>query len=72
MNNAKQLQTSLVNHFKLSTAQRPQTDAEQQKMAHMPYSSTVGSLMYVIVLTMLNISHVSVVSKFMANPSYEN
>ncbi|KAH9750881.1 Integrase catalytic domain-containing protein [Citrus sinensis] len=73
MNDAKQVQTPLANHFKLSAAQCPQTDAEQQKMACIPYSSVVGSLMYAMVLTRPDISHaVSLVSRFMANPGYEH
>ncbi|KAH9770104.1 hypothetical protein KPL71_012259 [Citrus sinensis] len=45
MNDGKQVQTPLASHFKLSTAQCPQTEAEQQKMACIPYSSVeVASL----------------------------
>ena len=73
MNDAKQVQKPLASHFKLSTAQCPQTEAEQQKMACIPYSSAVGSLMYAKVLTRLDISHaVSLVSRFMANPRYKH
>ncbi|KAH9779695.1 Integrase catalytic domain-containing protein [Citrus sinensis] len=57
MNDAKQMQTPLANHFKLFAAQCPQTKAKQQKMACIPYSSAVGSLMYVMVLTRLDIAH---------------
>ncbi|KAK9229519.1 hypothetical protein WN944_022482 [Citrus x changshan-huyou] len=46
MDDAKQVQTPLAGHFKLSAAQYPQTEAEQQKMACIPYSSAVGSLIY--------------------------
>lgn len=73
MNNVKQVQTSLANHFKLSAAQCSQTDAEQQKMAHIPYSSAMGSLIYAIVFIRLDISHdVSVVSRFIENRGYEH
>ena len=73
MDDAKQVQTPLAGHFKLSAAQCPQTEAEQQKMACIPYSSAVGSLMYAMILTRLDISHsVSLVSRFMANPGYEH
>ncbi|KAH9672650.1 hypothetical protein KPL70_017818 [Citrus sinensis] len=72
-NEAKQVQTPLASHFKLSAAQCPQTEAEQPKMACIPYSSAVGSLMYAMVLTRPDISHaVSLVSRFMANPGYEH
>ncbi|KAH9697198.1 hypothetical protein KPL71_023512 [Citrus sinensis] len=51
----------------------PQIDAEQDKMASLPYSSAVGSLMYVMVLPRPDISHVvSVVSRFMSNPGHEH
>ncbi|KAH9767170.1 hypothetical protein KPL71_011175 [Citrus sinensis] len=73
MHEFKSVQTPLANHFKLSAAQCPQTDAEQGKMARIPYSSAVGSLMYAMVLTRPDISHaVSIVSRFMANPGYEH
>lgn len=42
-------------------------------MAHIPYLSVVGSLMYAMVLTRLDISHiVSEKSRFMANSSFEH
>ena len=38
-------------------------------MSHVPYASTVGSIMYVMVCTRLEISHaVSVVSRYMDHP----
>ena len=49
MNDVKQVQTSLANHFKLSVAQCSQTDAEQQKMAHIPYLSAMSRLIYAMV-----------------------
>ncbi|KAH9658397.1 hypothetical protein KPL70_023479 [Citrus sinensis] len=73
MDEAKQVQTPLASHFKLSAAQCPQTEAEQQRMACIPYSSAVGSLRYAMVLTRPDISHaVSMVSRFMANSGYEH
>lgn len=42
-------------------------------MSHVPYSSAVGSIMYTMVCTRPNISQaVSVVSRYMANPSKEH
>ncbi|KAH9658076.1 Integrase catalytic domain-containing protein [Citrus sinensis] len=73
MHESMSVQTPLANHFELSAAQCPQIDAEQGKMARIPYSSAVGSLMYAMVLTRPDISHaVSIVSRFMANPGYEH
>ena len=73
MHESKSVQTTLASHFKPSTTQCPQIDAEQDQMAMLPYSSAVGSLMYAMVLTRPDISHaMSVVSIFMANLSYEH
>ena len=42
-------------------------------MSHVPYSSAVGSIMYAMVCTRLDISHaISVVSRYMANPGKEH
>lgn len=71
MDESKPIQTPLANHFKLSAAQCLQTDTKEQKMAK--YSNTVESLMYAMVLTRLDISHVvSVVSRFIVNTDYEH
>ncbi|KAH9658994.1 hypothetical protein KPL70_023693 [Citrus sinensis] len=58
MHESKSVQTPLANHFKLSASQCPQIDAEKYKMASLPYSSAVGSLMYAMVLIRPDISHV--------------
>ena len=61
--------TSLTTHFKLSATLSPQADEEMKYMPHVPYSSAVGSIMYVMVYTHLNISQaVSVVSRYMFCP----
>jgi len=42
-------------------------------MARVPYASTIGSLMYTMVCTRLDISHaVGVVSRYMSNPSKQH
>lgn len=72
MGNSKTLQTLLSTHFKLSCQQCPKTDDEKAEIALLPYSSVVGCLMYVMVLTRPNFSHaVSVVNKYMSNPEKE-
>ena len=46
----------------------PQSEEDIEKMSHVPYSSVVGSLMYVMVCTRLDLSHaVSMVSHYMHN-----
>ncbi|PHT70813.1 hypothetical protein T459_25917 [Capsicum annuum] len=48
MQNAKSFSTPLLAHFKLSTILSPKTDDEYDYMSRVPYSSSVGSLMYVM------------------------
>eukprot|EP00253_Pinus_taeda_P033525 PITA_33525 len=51
----------------------PKTQEEEEDMSHVAYESAVGSLMYVIVCTIPNISHaVGVLSGFMSKPWKEH
>ncbi|KAG8493469.1 hypothetical protein CXB51_010771 [Gossypium anomalum] len=72
MQSVKPVSTPLVAHFRLSSALSPQSDEKIEYMSHVPYSSTVGSLMYVMVCSRLDLSYaVSAVSRYMANPNKE-
>nr|GEU85895.1 retrovirus-related Pol polyprotein from transposon TNT 1-94 [Tanacetum cinerariifolium] len=63
----------LGDHFKLSKKQAPKMKASRQRMAKIPYALVVGSVMYTIVCTRLDIAHaVGVVSRFMSNPGREH
>lgn len=65
----KLVNTPLATHFKLSGALSPQTVEEVEHMSHVPYISTIGSLVYAMVCTRSDIAHaVSVVSMYTANP----
>ena len=69
MKNAKPVSTPFAAHFKLSASLSPKSDNEKRYMARVPYSSAVGSMMYAMVCTHPDISHVvSVVSRYMACP----
>ena len=69
MQNAKASNTHFAAHFKLFAKMSPQTEEEEEFMSRVPYSNVVGSLMYAMVCTRLNIAHsVSVASHYMANP----
>ncbi|KAF2289284.1 hypothetical protein GH714_034043 [Hevea brasiliensis] len=57
MNNAKPVTISFATHCKLSTDISPKIDEEMEHMFNVPYSSVVGSIMYVMVCTRPNISH---------------
>ena len=63
MSTAKLVVSPLVGHFKLSSKQWPTSENGKQEMKNVPYASAVGSLMYAMVCTRLDIAHaVSVVS----------
>ncbi|GKV26776.1 hypothetical protein SLEP1_g36011 [Rubroshorea leprosula] len=69
LHEAKAMTTPLGAHFKLSSNLSPETKEEKKFMAHVPSASAVGSLMYAMVCTRPDISHVvNVVSRYMANP----
>ena len=73
MQNEKPVSTPLASHFKLSKDMCPETQEEIDYMSKIPYSSTVGSLMYAMVCTRPDIAHVvGVVSRYMKNPGKEN
>ena len=73
MNEAKPVSTPLGSHFKLSKEQSPKTEEERDHMSKVPYASAIGSLMYAMVCTRLDIAYaVGVVSKFMSRPGKQH
>ena len=69
MNDAKGVSTPLASHFKFSKKLCPQTKAEEEQMVRIPYTSVVGSVMYVMVRSRSDIAHtMSLVSRYMSNP----
>uniref|UniRef100_A0A2N9EW40 Integrase catalytic domain-containing protein n=1 Tax=Fagus sylvatica TaxID=28930 RepID=A0A2N9EW40_FAGSY len=73
MKHAKPVSTPLGGHFKLSKKSCPSSNKEKENMESIPYSSAVGSSMYAMVCTRLDITHaVGVVSSFMVNPGKEH
>ena len=64
----QKLSTPIAPHFKLSAAQCPSTDEETEYMSKVPYSSVVGSLMYAMVCSRLDLAYaMSLVSRYMSN-----
>lgn len=69
MKDAKAVNSSSTNHFKLSSELCLETPEEKEYMARVSYSFAVGSLMYAMVCTRTNIAQVvGVVSRYMSNP----
>ena len=72
-NEAKPVSTPLGSHFKLSKEQSLKTEEERDHMSKVSYASAIGSLMYVMVCTRLDIAHaVGVVSRFMSRPGKQH
>lgn len=47
----------------------PSSDWDVERMSKVPYTNVVGSLMYLMVCTRLDIAYaVSIVSRYLANP----
>jgi len=63
----------LAGHLKLSSKQSPTSEKENEEMKKVPYALVVGSLMYDMVCTRLDIAHaVGVVSWFLSNLGKEH
>ena len=71
--NAKAVSTPLPGHLKLTIEMCPKTQEEENKMSKVPYASAIGSLMYAMVCTRLDIAHVvRVISKYMSHLGIEH
>ena len=59
--------------IQLSRTMLPKTSEEMAEMAKVPYASAIGSLMYAILCTRLDIAYaVSMTSRFQSNPGLED
>ena len=69
MQSTKSASTPLPINLRLSQRDWPTSGPEGEDMKSVPYVPTIGSLMYAMVATQLDISHaVGFVSRFMHNP----
>jgi hypothetical protein len=58
---------------KLTAKQCPKTQEKMEDMAHVPYASVVGSMLYMMVCARSNISHVvGVLNKYTSTPGKVN
>ena len=59
--------TPIAHHFKLSKNQAPGSIQEAEEIENIPYANIIGSLMYAMICTRPNISHVvSITSRYMS------
>ena len=69
MHESKLVSTPSGQHDKFSTKDAPNSDEEREKMALIPYSNGVGSIMYDMVYSKPDLAYaVNMVSRFMTNP----
>ena len=69
MNNEKPVSTPLGQHFRLSITQAPETHEEKRFMERIPYASMMGSVMYTMVCSRLDLAYaVSMISRYMSCP----
>ena len=69
MHNCKPRDTPVAKNESLSLDMCPKTQDEKEKMAPVPYANAVGSLMYAMMCTRLDICYdVGLVSRFQSNP----
>ena len=68
MEKSKLFSTPLATHFKFDASVIPSTEEDKDCMSRVLYSNAVGSLMYAMVCTRLDLAHaICVVSRFMSN-----
>ena len=73
MQDSKPMKVPILVGVKLFAEQCPKTQEEEEDMSHVPYASAVGSLMYAMVCTRPDITHVvGVLSRFMSKPGKEH
>ena len=73
MNESKPISTPLGSHFRLSSKMSPKGDNGIEEIKHVPYASSVRSLMYAMVCTRPDLAYsASLVSRFMGNLGKEH
>jgi hypothetical protein len=73
MQDSKPMDASVDKSLSLSCDMCPKTLEEKEKMSRVPYASVVGSLMYAMMCTLLNICYVvGLVSRYQSNPGQKH
>ena len=73
VNDCKPISTPLPINFMLSSSMSPSTKAETMEMSQVLYASVVGSLMFAMICTRLNIAQVvGAIGQYMVDPGREH
>ncbi|KAL2542635.1 Reverse transcriptase Ty1/copia-type domain-containing protein [Abeliophyllum distichum] len=69
MRDAKCVNVPLAGHMSISSAQSPKNQEEINEMEHIPYANAIGSVMYSMITTRLDLAYsISLLSRFISNP----
>lgn len=69
MSECKPVSVPLTGHFILSKSQCPSSDSEFIKMENIPYANVIGTIMYSMISTRLDLTYsISLLSRFISNP----
>ena len=70
---ARSVSSLLAPHFKLSARMSPKIIDDRESMSHIPYASTICSLMYAMVCMRPDLSQVvSMVSRYIHDPGKDH
>ena len=73
MDNAKPTSTPFSTTIRLSDRDSPSTEEKRKLNGKIPYASAVGSIMYAMVATRVDLAYaVWVVSRYMSNPGQKH
>ena len=73
MSKAKAVCSLFAGHLKLSSKQCPTSEKDMKEISKVPYAFVVGSLMYAMVCTRPDTTHlIGVVSRFLTNHGKEH
>ncbi|GKF82890.1 hypothetical protein Tco_0244546, partial [Tanacetum coccineum] len=73
MQNCKPISTPFPTNVNLSSKMSSSSEKKRREMSQVPYASAVGSLMFAMICTRLDVAHaVGVVSRYMAEPGREH
>lgn len=73
MNKSKSLSIPMGMDCKMSISMSPKTHQDSKEMSPIPYANVVGSIIYLMICTMPDLSHaISVMSRYMTDPGKQH
>ena len=73
MDDSKRGNLPTCHGIKLSKEHCPNTPSDRERMSRIPYASTIGSIIYAILCTRLDVSYaLSITSRYQVNPDEQH